>query len=88
MKDGGNDVGSVALTSGSVGGAATSAGTLLGWLNANIALLSLSLTVISILIGVYFSVQTHRWRKRQEQRDIEKMRAQIIAELKNSEQTK
>lgn len=61
-------------------GVATATG-LIGTVNEYAIIIGLGISLLSLMVGFYFHVQTVNWRKEQSAKDTEKLRANIIEEL-------
>lgn len=60
MSDSTSNVGNAAIGSSAALGVGTSTGNFLGWVNEYAALIGIVLTVISLIIGVYFKIRAER----------------------------
>lgn len=76
--DGSNGVGNVALGASMGGG-------MIATVNEYAIIIGLTLSLVSLVIGVYFHIQTIKWRKKQDARDRKILRDEIIQELSHLE---
>ena len=80
-----NDTASnVALTVSGTTGVATATG-LIGIVNEYSTVIGLGLSLLSIIMAMFFHYRTDKWRKRQDAQDLKILRAEIIAELRSDQ---
>ncbi len=82
MNDGSPNAGNAALTVSGTTGVMTTVSGASQWVNENAVVIGLSISVLSLLVGLMFQISTVRWRARQETQDREALRREILAELK------
>lgn len=74
-----------AMTVSAASASATTGASFVGMINEYAIVLGLALTVLSLLVGVYFNVQTMKWRRQQ---DEERIAAAVAAALAEHESAK
>lgn len=74
-----------AMTVSATAGSATTGASVVGMINEYAVVLGLALTVLSLLVGVYFNVQTMKWRRKQ---DEERIAAAVAEALLKHESAK
>lgn len=75
-----------ATATATTSGAATVAGSAVGWFNEYAVVIGLSLTLVSILFGMYSHRQTMKWRERQDEAKVDALVAQRLAEIQGNGQ--
>jgi len=77
----------VALTvSGTTGiGTVAEATGLIGTINEYAVVIGLSISLLSLFVGLYFHRETVKWREKKSAEDIEKLRADILEELRRDQ---
>lgn len=71
----------VALTVSGTTGVATATG-LIGIVNEYSTVIGLGLSILSIGMALFFHYRTDKWRREQDAKDREILRAEIIAQIK------
>ena len=69
-----------AMTVSAASASATTGASFIGMINEYAIVLGLALTVLSLLVGVYFNVQTMKWRRQQDGKRIAAAVAEALAE--------
>ena len=82
MNDGSPNAGNAALTVSGTTGVMTTVSGASQWVNENAVVIGLSISVLSLLVGLMFQISTVRWRSRQEAQNREELRREIIEELR------
>ena len=82
MNDGSPSAGNAALTASGATGVVTTVSSATQWVNENAVVIGLSISALSLVIGLVFQISTIRWRARQEAQDREALRKEILEELK------
>lgn len=72
-----------AMTVSAASASATTGASFIGMINEYAIVLGLALTVLSLLVGVYFNVQTMKWRRQQ---DDARIAAAVAEALQGIEQ--
>lgn len=69
---------------GNVGLVGSGAGGIIVAINEYAVVIGLSLTLISIIIGLIFHIRADRWRKKQAEENRAELKREILEELKRS----
>ncbi len=70
MKDGSESVANVSITTSTASGGMVVTSGLIGWVNEYAVVIGLGISLLSLLIGLYFHIQTVKWRKEQTDQKI------------------
>ncbi len=75
-------------TDGSSGAANAALGVSMGGgivatINEYAVLIGLGLSLLSLIIGLYFHIQTVRWRKQQDEKDRDDLREELMCEIES-----
>lgn len=77
------DVGNAGIYGSAIGGVGTTGMTAAEWITVNATIVGLSLSVLSLIIGIGFKVwDSHRTRKDEERRHKESLQLQAAEEVK------
>lgn len=76
-----NTAANTAATTATGAGAMTTAASALGFINEYAVVIGFVLTIVSILVGVYFNVQTMKWRKAQQDEKLAQLVADALKEI-------
>ena len=84
------NVGNVGITSSGGIAVATTASGAVGWLNENAVIIGLTLSLVSLLVGIYFKIRSERKNRdiveRHHQEALQLQREQMQAELTQNAQ--
>lgn len=78
MSDGSTNAGNVALTVSTTTGVGMG---VMSSVNEYAVLIGMSISVLSILIGLYFQIRTVMWRNKLDAKERAELRAEILKEL-------
>lgn len=80
------DAGNVGIYGSAIGGVGTTGMTAAEWITVNATIIGLSLSLLSLLVGIGFKVwESHRNRKDEERRHKESLQLQAAEEVKTRE---
>lgn len=85
MSEGSPSAGNAALTVSGTTGVVTTVSTTTQWINENAIVIGLSISALSLIVGLMFQISTILWRRRQETQDREALRREIIEELRRDQ---
>lgn len=80
------DVGNAGIYGSAIGGVGTTGMTVAEWITVNATIIGLSLSLLSLLVGICFKMwDSHRNRKDEERRHKESLQLQAAEEVKTRE---